>query len=370
MDKDDHLTKEERVAYWERTLAPATLLAASEHLQTCTWCREQVLQARPAADAADPVGYEDLVSWLDNDLDPISRREMVGRLAASASATEELAGLAQFRDEMNRLPPRDYALDEETNPGGRSWILPIAAGLALGFAFLWWSSAERNAAGGIALRDAGRQIIVRQNGAVPARGALPPDLQAALREASLGRFHPPAVLASLQPASETLAGAPPAENNFAVVEPVGTVVETTRPTLRWKAAPNATGYRINLAPKGGGEVVTSPVLGAALREWQPNESLEPGETYDWEVEALRDGEMIAKVPAPPAPEARFAILPNERREELERLRRQFGDSHLLMGVAYAETGLVSQARAQFEKLAEENPQSEFPKKLLASLTNR
>ncbi|MGH8164664.1 MAG: hypothetical protein ACREP1_10055, partial [Rhodanobacteraceae bacterium] len=73
--------------------------------------------------------------------------------------------------------------------------------------------------------------------------------------------------------------------------------------------------------------------------------------------------------APPAPEARFAILPNDKRAALEKLRAKFGSSHLLMGVAYAEAGLVAEARAEFEALAEENPQSALPKKLLAGLTN-
>jgi hypothetical protein len=78
--------------------------------------------------------------------------------------------------------------------------------------------------------------------------------------------------------------------------------------------------------------------------------------------------MIAKAPTPPAPGARFAILPNEKREMLEKLRKKFGTSHLLMGVAYAEVGLVPEARAEFQALVQENPQSVLPRKLLAGLT--
>ena len=53
---------------------------------------------------------------------------------------------------------------------------------------------------------------------------------------------------------------------------------------------------------------------------------------------------------------------------LKNLRESFGSSHLVMGVAYAKAGLLVRARAEFQALARENPGSELPKKLLASVT--
>jgi len=41
----------------------------------------------------------------------------------------------------------------------------------------------------------------------------------------------------------------------------------------------------------------------------------------------------------------------------------------VMGEAYAQFGLVEQAREEFESLAQENPRSELPRKMIASLTN-
>jgi hypothetical protein len=96
--------------------------------------------------------------------------------------------------------------------------------------------------------------------------------------------------------------------------------------------------------------------------------LRPDKTFAWEVEALHDGDTIAKAPAPPAPEARFAILPNEKREGLGKLRQKFGRSHFVMGLADAEAGLLQPAREEFEALARENPSSDLPRKMLASLT--
>jgi Tfp pilus assembly protein PilF len=79
--------------------------------------------------------------------------------------------------------------------------------------------------------------------------------------------------------------------------------------------------------------------------------------------------MMAKAPAPPEPEARFAVLPNDKRDDLEKLRAKFGRSHLIMGLAYARTGLLAQAQSEFEQLTKENPKSELAKNLRASLAN-
>ena len=125
---------------------------------------------------------------------------------------------------------------------------------------------------------------------------------------------------------------------------------------------------MNLARRNGGEIVTSPSLGADTTEWTPSQSLQPGEVYEWEVEALRADELIAKTPAPPESEARFAILPNDQQKELQRLRMELGKSHLLLGLAYARAGLVPEARSEFQQLVQENPRSQLPKSLLASLT--
>lgn len=370
MNQNGHLTSDERTAYWQRTLAPPALFEVCDHLQECARCRAELLAGKPAAASGEAVPYEELAAWMEEELDPPLRRDLGGRIAQSPQASAELADLLRFRDEMNETPAHDYSLEESPAMTRSSWILPIAAGLALGLAFLWWNSTERNSVRGLALNDAGKHIVVRQDGQVPALGALPPDLQQAVYEAtSLGKIPLAPVLAQLRGLGETLAGATPSPTAFAAIAPVGTVVESARPTLRWSQRPGATGYRVNLAPKKGGAVITSPLLGANQTEWTPPALLQPNEIYEREIEAVRDGEMVAKAPAPPEPEARFAVLPNEKLAKVRRLREQFGRSHLLMGLAYARAGLVSEARTEFEKLARENPQSELPRQLLARLTN-
>ena len=372
MNAEGHLTSEERAAYWRRTLAPAALLQVSDHLQACSACREELLaEKRPPSSVAasgEQVSYEELVAWMDHDLDPLARRELADRISNSPRTSAELVNLLRFRDEMNELPAQDHAAAQPRRLfRGPGWVLPLAAGLILGIAFLWLTTIGREKSRRIALLDQGKPLVVRQNGTIPALGDLPADLQAAVRDAvPSGKIHLPASLTELRAAGAELAGAPIRSDAFRVIAPVGTMTEN--PVLRWSAATGATGYRVNLSGSGGG-LITSPLLPANETRWTPTEILSPNETYEWEVEALRDGELLTKAPAPPEPEARFRVLDAVTMSALAEERAKFGSSHLIMGLTYAKAGLVPEARGEFEQLARENPQSPLPKKLLAGLTN-
>ena len=125
--------------------------------------------------------YEEYVAWLEGSLDPLARRDLAERLAQSPRAAAELADLRRFSEEMDDLPAHDYMPAEGAMPSRSTWILPIAAGLALGLGFLWFSTAQQDR-GSVTLRDSGRKLVVKRNGSVPAVGALPVELQQALRD--------------------------------------------------------------------------------------------------------------------------------------------------------------------------------------------
>ena len=368
MDENGHLTNAERAAYWQRTIAPPVLLEVSDHLQECVRCREELRRDKPSITATEGVGYEDLVDWMEGDIDPLRRRELAERIGNSPAAAAELINLLQFRDEMNELPGQDYATAPRPSwlrGLGRAW--PLAAGLVVGCAFLWLISEGHRASVDVALIDHGKRLVVSANGEIPELGPLPPDLQRSVHDAiSLGKVDRPALPGELRGPRETLAGAPSPQGSFRVVAPVQSVVEAERPTFRWSKEPNATGYRVNLVPPGGA-VVSSALLPASATTWAPHEPLSPNETYEWEVEALKDGETLAKSPAPPEPEARFRVLDAASRSELQQVREKWGVSHLVMGLAYARVGLVAEARHEFQELARENPQTPLPKNLLAGV---
>ncbi len=371
MDDTGHLTSNECDGYWQRTLAPAALLAVSDHLQECAKCREQLRRGKPGLSPNEPITYEELVAWTDGTGDPLTRRNLAERIGNSPAAAADLLNLVQFRDEVRELPASEPALAPGLNWRAglrRAW--PLAAGLVLGFAFMWWSAAVHRPAAAVVLSDGGETLVVRPNGEIPALGPLPPALQESVRAAlARGEANRPAFLDDLRGRPENLASAPTAAESLRVLEPVGSVVAAERPVLRWSGEPGATGYRVNLLPRGG-LVQSSPLLPARAHSWSPNESLQPNETYEWEVQAFRGDELLAQAPAPPAPEARFRVLAAATRSELQQARQKWGASHLLMGLADARAGLVAEARDEFEALARANPQSKLPAELLASLTNQ
>ncbi|HEY5035643.1 MAG TPA: hypothetical protein VII74_00760, partial [Chthoniobacterales bacterium] len=350
MNGTDHLTSKERGAYWEHTLAPQTLLEVSDHLQKCAQCREELRRERPTTvNPADAVSYEDLVAGMEEDLDPLHRHELAERLTNSPTAAAELADLLQFRDEMNELPAQDYAAVTSTFSRSRQWInrgFAIAAGFALGCGILWLTSTVHRAVG-LSLVDQGRTFTVKSNGEINGLGPIPAHLQQAARDAVLlDKVDRPPFWSELQGAKETLAGPPAPANPFRVVAPVGSVVESERPVFRWNKDPGATSYRVNLLRRTTGEVTSSPLLAAGTTSWSPNESLSPNEIYEWEVEASRNGEMLAKAPSPPEPEARFRVLDTATRNSLKALRAKSGGSHLLMGLAYAHAGMRADAERE------------------------
>lgn len=372
MNGTGHLTSKELGEYWQRTLTPEALLEVSDHLQDCAQCREELLRARPATNSHDSVSYEDLAAAMEEDLDPLHRHEIAARLSNSPTAAAELADLLQFRDEMNELPPQDYSVATPPLSRSRQWTnraLAVAAGFALGCGILWLTSTVHRAVG-LSLVDQGRPLTLKSNGQIDGLGAIPPNLQQAARDAVLlDKVDRPAFWIDLQAAEETLAGPPAPANSFRIIAPVGNVVESARPIFRWNKQPGATAYRVNLLRRKTGAVVSSALLDAKSTEWSPNEPLLPNETYEWEVEASRNGEMLAKAPSPPEPEARFRVLDDATRKSLKELRQKSGGSHLLMGLAYAHVGMRDDAEREFEELAHENPTSPLPKNLVTSLTN-
>jgi hypothetical protein len=139
------------------------------------------------------------------------------------------------------------------------------------------------------------------------------------------------------------------------------------PQFRWTAFPEATTYRIRVASSTTGEIVMTELVPADQLAWNPTQALASGETYEWEVEALRGEQVVAKAPKPPEPEARFAVISEAELRKLDQVLQFSPRSHLVAGVAYAQAGLLDEATAEFAELAKENPESEIPKRLIEQI---
>jgi hypothetical protein len=97
-----------------------------------------------------------------------------------------------------------------------------------------------------------------------------------------------------------------------------------------------------------------------------SEPLKRGEVYLWQVKAIKDGRTVV-TPSPPAPSAKFLVLGRAESDELSRARRDYGSSHLTLGLLYARSGLLDDAERELRALQRINPNSELARQLLKQI---
>jgi hypothetical protein len=219
----------------------------------------------------------------------------------------------------------------------------------------------------ITLNDAGKQILVNQRGQLAGLDELPPDLQKNVEKVLATRRLPnsPALTGWLTGAGN-LRSEFAEQSTFAPLQPTDIVVETDRPTFRWRGLETALHYVVTIYDAKLRQVVSSgPVTGT---EWTTPNSLERGGTYSWQISAaLKDGKAVVS-PKPPLPEARFRVLDQRAIAELAKLKESAGSSHLAMGVFYWRHGLIEESEREFQALAQANPNSTAVAELLASIS--
>jgi hypothetical protein len=161
-----------------------------------------------------------------------------------------------------------------------------------------------------------------------------------------------------------LLGANAEGESFVLTAPVGVVVLEDRPVFRWRAVPGDVSYRVQVFDRDFRVVVDqSDIRGT---RWTSAKKLERGRNYSWQVTAQK-GETELRAPVPPAGEARFAVLDEKQAGRIQAVRNGEHRSHLLLGVLYAQAGLVPEARVELRKLEVENPDSAVVKRLLAGV---
>jgi hypothetical protein len=151
------------------------------------------------------------------------------------------------------------------------------------------------------------------------------------------------------------------------LDPTDVVIETDRPTFRWRALDATSHYTVAVYDSKLRQVGSSgPVTGT---EWTIPNPLARGVVYSWQISALKDDTTIVS-PKPPLPEARFKILDQAAVDTLARLRESAGNSHLVMGVYYWKHGLIQKSEREFQALLKANPKSTVVAKLLQSIRRR
>lgn len=182
-----------------------------------------------------------------------------------------------------------------------------------------------------------------------------------------GNVHVPEVLKDLGQSSSAIMSFGE-RASFSLISPVGMIIMTDRPIFRWEPLPVADGYQVVVADAADyHEVAVSPEVRQTV--WRVDDVLARGRIYTWQVTARTpNGEL--KAPSPGAGEAKFKVLEAEKAVEIARAERQYAGSHLLLGLVYAEAGLLHQAEREFQALVADNPQSSVAKNLVLAVHAR
>lgn len=353
-----HLSPDCLAAYTSGSLNQVDSEVVEAHLDFCARCRAEIQELKMIKSALDSerVRRPSAINWLTNS-------SVIARAAAALvivfltvmiiithnetrNLRSELNAVRQTGDELSRLK------GELSETRTQLEELRLATALT--------SHAELS----VALQDASGTIGLDKQGNVTGLGLIgEPYNMLVVKALTTGRPATPTWLRELTVRDKSLMGesglAP-----FRPLEPSGVVVASDRPVFRWSPLAGATSYRVVVSDSSFGQVATSEEL--QTTEWTPPKALPRGVTYRWSIRAVKDGkETVA--PAPPLPQARFRVLDKARLAEVNRARRDHGNSHLLMGAVYANAGLVEDAEREFEALVRANPRAAIPEKLLANI---
>jgi hypothetical protein len=228
------------------------------------------------------------------------------------------------------------------------------------------SPAEPASQGAIAsLKDNGRELFLDADGRLTGAEAFDSETQQMMKRvlsgSSLGK---PQVLNELNAGRITLLGDDNAPQGFSLVGPLGQVIETDRPTLKWRSLAGAASYVVSIYDQKFNRVAQSPPL--TQTAWAAAAPLPRGNDFFWEVVATKDGKEVT-APVAPAPKAQFKVLAAEHLAALSKLRSQKPESHFALGLAYARFGLITEALGELTALSKDNPNSPELAKLIIQL---
>ena len=419
----EHLTQKQIEDYSRNRLPAAELLATSDHLDQCEACRERV-QAGLNVDAAffalrDEAFAEDgnasahltseqTAEYVDKNLAGEELQFVTDHLSTCDQCAFAVDDLRAFRNQIAPSLDREYGPTHVAPPARRSWrerfvslfkVSPVPAyGVAalaiVVLSFIAWSvwrtkkkddnvlvlivparpspsavpsvEVQPEPAPVVAqLKDGAVVLRLDQQGKLSGADNLPPSYQQLVKRALTSqRIERSSQLQGLTRPPSALMGGNNQAQEFSVLEPAGVVLLSDRPTFRWSRFEGASGYVVEVYDEQFKLVISSPRVTTV--SWTAAQPLSRGHVYSWQVKAAKDGQETT-VPRPPAPQAKFRVIEQSKANELAKAKRDFGSSHLTLGLLYADAGLLREAEHEFRLLQKANPQSEIVRKLLRQL---
>lgn len=376
-DPDDeayHLTKAEVAGYLQKNLDDVSIETAESHLEVCAECVQAVEDLR----AASPSTFTSAIETVGRPENGYEHKSGAGIFAffTALSRPVQFASLLLLAFALVLMTvllirsrnghPSQLAEDQRANQNNQNTPPPNSQQDQPRLA-------DKDVIG---VKD---EQAASASGNEPARAGEPSGTQDALAgieklspashsaivsALTTQRLERPKVLAELNGTSGTLLSESGDGLPFRLLSPVGKVLQSSKPTFRWRPLAGASSYVVTVVDNQLNEVATSEPLTST--EWSAPVQLKRGSIYSWQVTALKDGEQIAS-PVMPAPQAKFQILNQASNEELKRVKRAFPNYHLGLGILYARAGLLDEAEREFQAELKASPRSASARKLLASL---
>lgn len=386
-----HLSPDEASRYFERRLDHIDLEIVESHLEFCETCADKVRRLKEEAGVVASqtssdntglsIGAKAARRVLPSSIASASHRMPWGRVAALAAVVcvmlgaTLLLGSKLFKRLEVAVAPLPEAVDNgqgvrgansSPNVGGQGNARDPSTGTERVEAAKVETRPEISAARELlVLNDRGRRLALDERGNLSGADGLAPDLQQSIkRMLSTGRVPRAAYAAELRGSRSTLLGEAENGASFRLLSPVGKVVPGNRPSFTWQPLAGASSYTVTVVDARLNEVMTSGPL--TTTNWRAGKPLLSGDTYSWQVMAVKDGKQIVS-PVLPSPPARFKILEQERVRELEQARKTYANSHLALAVLYAEAGLRDEAESELRALLKANPQSRVVRNLLRDI---
>lgn len=412
----EHLTQQQLEDYSRQRLGTAELLALSDHLTECEACRVRI-ETTVNGDATffalhgGTFGEEmsahltpaQTSDYVDKNLSGESLQVITDHLAGCEACVVAVDDLRAFRNEIAPSLDREFA-PATTTSTTTSWRsrfaslfrvspLPALGSAALAVLVLaavaWWvwtmpkekepeivavptpvstpspisvatPSQPEPVAVVAQLNDGQRMFSLDQSGKLSGADDLPAAYRNLVTKALTSqRIERSAQLQGLTRPPSSLMSSGNQKDQFTVLEPVGTVLMTNKPTFKWSALEGAAGYVVEVYDEQFKLVASSPQL--TNPSWTT--TLARGNVYSWQAKAIKDGQEITS-PRPPAPQAKFRVLNQAKVDELTRAKRAYGSSHLTLGLLYADAGLLKEAEHELRLVRRANPNSELATRLL------
>jgi len=421
-----HLSENDISRYCNGQLSPDEILSLDDHLGRCRSCQvvigddseRTLVQIMTALEAEtdfeeDHLPYEQMAGYVDDDLTDVDREIVKSHLAFCSSCNAEVQDLLAMKARLAALPG--------TEPRAPSslwtrlvtlWQLPpirmpvqAAAAVLLVMVIVWLAvlysrrqsqeartkssqqdqaitsssgtpppdSGTRNAPSQppdqlsvllvVDLVDGDGRVALDSNDKLSGLESAPLQIQNEVRSALKSEHvKAPPFVASLKGVPGRLMGGNRAD--YGLRNPVATAVESATPTFRWNAVEGAENYTVTIYDAGSRKVLTSGPISKSA--WKAASALERGRTYSWQVRAIKDGHEVL-MPPPAAPDAKFRIIGQNKLQEIQLARKSHAKSYLVLGVVYAEAGMLDESEAEMQKLLDANPKSPVARSLLRSV---